>query len=85
MDEEPGARRASLSVRPKGHSLCRRYEPHLTSTGVDLQLGDSPIPGQSALWFAEIGGANVAKPPKLDAEKPFTIAVTFLSPKGDAL
>ncbi|MGA7236225.1 MAG: DUF1553 domain-containing protein [Bryobacteraceae bacterium] len=56
----------------------------LTSTGVDLQLGDSPIPGQSALWFAEIGGANVAKPPKLDAEKPFTIAVTFLSPKENA-
>jgi hypothetical protein len=56
----------------------------LTSTGVDLQLGDSPIPGQSALWFAEIGGANMAKPPKLDAEKPFTIAVTFLSPKENA-
>jgi mono/diheme cytochrome c family protein len=55
----------------------------LTSTGVDLQLGDSPNSGQSALWFAEIGGASVAKPPKVDAEKPFTIAVTFLSPKGD--
>ncbi len=47
-------------------------------------MGDSPIPGQSALWFAETGGANVAKPPKLDAEKPFTVAVTFLSPKEAA-
>jgi mono/diheme cytochrome c family protein len=55
----------------------------LASAGVDLQLGDSPIAGQSALWFAEPGGASVSKPPKLDAEKPFTIAVTFLSPKGD--
>ena len=55
----------------------------LSSTGVDLQLGDSSIAGQSALYFAKTGGANVAKPPKLDAEKPFTIAVTFLSPKED--
>jgi hypothetical protein len=55
----------------------------LASAGVDLQLGDSPIASQSALWFAEPGGASVAKPPKLDAEKPFAIAVTFLSPKGD--
>jgi hypothetical protein len=55
----------------------------LTSAGVDLQLGDSPIAGQSALWFTEPGGASVAKPPKVDAEKPFTVAVTFRSPKGD--
>jgi hypothetical protein len=54
----------------------------LTETGVDLQLGDSPIAGQSALWFGQVGGASVAKPPKVDAEKPFSIAVTFLSPKG---
>jgi Protein of unknown function (DUF1553)/Protein of unknown function (DUF1549)/Planctomycete cytochrome C/Concanavalin A-like lectin/glucanases superfamily len=55
----------------------------MTSAGVDLQLGDSPIAGQFALWFAEPGGASVAKAPKLDAEKPFAVAVSFLSPKGD--
>jgi Protein of unknown function (DUF1553)/Protein of unknown function (DUF1549)/Planctomycete cytochrome C/Concanavalin A-like lectin/glucanases superfamily len=55
----------------------------LAADGDPLSLGKSSIAGHSALHFAKSGGATVAKPPKLDAEKPFTIAVSFLSPKGD--
>jgi mono/diheme cytochrome c family protein len=53
---------------------------HLAAPGGDLKLGIDEHP---ALYFANAGGASVATPPKLDAEKPFTIAVSFLSPKGD--
>ncbi len=52
----------------------------LAAPGGDLKLG---IGGRPALYFASTGGASVAAPPKLDAEKPFSIAVSFLSPKGD--
>jgi mono/diheme cytochrome c family protein len=53
---------------------------HLAAPGGDLKLDPA---GHSALYFATAGGASIAAPPKLDAEKPFTIAVSFLSPKGD--
>jgi mono/diheme cytochrome c family protein len=53
---------------------------HLTAPGGDLKPGADGYP---ALYFANTGGASVATPPKLDAEKPFTIAISFLSPKGD--
>jgi hypothetical protein len=56
----------------------------LAADGGSLSLGKSSIAGHSALHFAKSGGASVAKPPKLDAEKPFTIAVSFFSPKGDS-
>jgi hypothetical protein len=52
----------------------------LAAPGGDLKLG---IDGRPALYFASAGGASVATPPKLDAEKPFSIAVRFFSPKGD--
>ncbi len=55
----------------------------LASGNADMQLGESPVAGQRALHFAKSGGASITKPPKLDAEKPFTIAVRFLSPKGE--
>jgi hypothetical protein len=53
---------------------------HLAAPGGDLKLGAD---GRPALYFASTGGASVAAPPKLDAEKPFSVAVTFFSPKGD--
>jgi hypothetical protein len=52
----------------------------LAEPGGDLSLGASSIPGQRALHFAKAGGVSVAKPPKMDSEKPFTVAVRFLSP-----
>jgi len=55
----------------------------LAAAGGNLTLGASSIPGHSALHFAKSGGASADHAPKLDAEKPFTIAVTFFSPKGD--
>jgi Protein of unknown function (DUF1553)/Protein of unknown function (DUF1549)/Planctomycete cytochrome C/Concanavalin A-like lectin/glucanases superfamily len=55
----------------------------LAADGGSLSLGGSSIAGHSALHFAKAGGVSVTKPPKLDAEKPFTIAVSFFSPKGD--
>ncbi len=39
--------------------------------------------GRPALYFTVNGGATIAKPPKLDAEKPFSIAVIFYSPKTE--
>ena len=45
-----------------------------------VTLGDSPVAGSQALHFSKNGGETVFKAPKLDAEKPFSIAVTFLSP-----
>jgi hypothetical protein len=57
----------------------------LAAPGGDLSLGASSIPGQRALHFAKAGGVSVAKPPKVDSEKPFTVAVRFLSPpKGES-
>jgi hypothetical protein len=50
------------------------------ATDAGVKLGESPVAGAEALHFSKSGGVSVAKPPKMDAEKPFTIAVTFLSP-----
>ncbi len=62
------------------------YAADLATLGAataDVTLGDSATAGERALHFAKSGGASVAKPPKMDAETPFSIAVTFLSPKGE--
>jgi hypothetical protein len=52
----------------------------LSVPGGDLKLTDG---GRPALYFTANGGASIAAPPKLDDGKPFTIAVTFLSPKTE--
>jgi hypothetical protein len=55
----------------------------LSMTGADVKLGEAPVIGHRALYFAKNGGASVPKPPKVDAEKPFSIAVEFQSAKSD--
>ena len=55
----------------------------LSKSGPNLALGESPIPGRSALRFLKDEGAQVADAPRLDAEKPFTISVGFFYPKAD--
>jgi hypothetical protein len=55
----------------------------LADAATGIEGGDSPLPERPALHFTKSGGAAVAKPPKLDAEKPFTISVEFLFPKAE--
>jgi mono/diheme cytochrome c family protein len=74
---EPGSPAALFDEKD---TLYTADPAHLSATGGDLKLG---IGGHPALYFTSTGGASVATPPKLDAEKPFSIAVNFFSPKGD--
>ncbi|MBL8215625.1 MAG: DUF1553 domain-containing protein, partial [Bryobacterales bacterium] len=48
-----------------------------------VTLGDSHVPGAPALRFASNGGVNVADAPRLDAEEPFSITVSFLFPVAE--
>lgn len=48
-----------------------------------VKLGESPVAGRPAIHFQKEQGVTVANAPKLDAEKPFSISVSFLFPKAD--
>ncbi len=48
-----------------------------------VKLGESPVDKRSAIHFQKDQGLAVANAPKLDAEKPFSISVSFLFPKAD--
>jgi hypothetical protein len=54
----------------------------LSMSGADLKIDEARVGGDRALFFTKSGGASDPKPPKPDSEKPFSIAVSFLSPKG---
>jgi hypothetical protein len=48
-----------------------------------VKLGDSDVAEHPALWFTKNEGLPIANAPKLDAEKPFTISVSFFFPKAE--
>ncbi len=47
------------------------------------KMAESNIAGRTALTFIENEGLPVPNSPKLDADKPFTIAIDFLFPKAE--
>ena len=51
----------------------------------DQHLGESNIEGRPALIFAKNDGVSIARAPKLDAEKPFSISVGFFFPKAEQI
>jgi hypothetical protein len=48
-----------------------------------VQLGDSNVPGRQALHFTKNEGLQIAKAPKLEADKPFSVSVNFFFPKAE--
>ena len=48
-----------------------------------VELGDSMVAGRPALHFLKNEGLAVKDAPKLDAEEPFSISVSFLFPKAE--
>jgi hypothetical protein len=55
----------------------------LAKSGVNVQPGDSDVPGRSALHFLKNEGVSITDAPRLDSEKPFTISVSFFFPKAE--
>jgi hypothetical protein len=55
----------------------------LTNAGEQVRAGDSPVDGVPALYFKKNEGIPVQDAPRLDAEKPFTITVSFLFPVAE--
>jgi hypothetical protein len=55
----------------------------LAEAGGAGKLGESPIAGRPALHFPKNEGVELTAAPKLDAEKPFSISVSFLFPKAE--
>ncbi len=51
------------------------------SSGVNM--GDSNVPGRGALHFQKNQGAEIAVGPKMDADKPFAVSVSFYFPKDE--
>lgn len=48
-----------------------------------FRIGDSNVPGQSALHFLKNEGWKVEDAPRLDPEKPFSLSISFLFPKAE--
>ncbi len=48
-----------------------------------VAMGDSNVPGRAALHFQKNEGVEVAGAPRLDADKPFSISVSFFFPKAE--
>jgi hypothetical protein len=48
-----------------------------------VRLGESPVPGVPALHFLKNEGLPVANAPRLDAEQPFSISISFFFPAAE--
>ncbi len=57
--------------------------PAIAQANGDVNMGDSNVPGRGALRFQKNQGADVTGGPKLDADKPFSVSVTFFFPKEE--
>ncbi len=55
----------------------------LGSNAEHVKLGESNVAGMQALTFPEDEGLKVPDAPKLDADQPFSIAVSFYFPKAE--
>ena len=49
-----------------------------------MNLADSGVEGRGALHFQKNQGVEIADAPKLDADKPFSMSVSFYLPEGGA-
>ncbi len=77
---QPGKTGSPLSEKDEWFTADLKQ---LAAQGKDVRLGESPVAGRPALHFAKSEGIAIADPPKLDAEKPFTISAGFLYPKAE--
>ena len=57
--------------------------PAVAQANEGVNMGDSNVPGRGALRFQKNQGAEVAGGPKLDADKPFAVSVSFFFPKAE--
>ncbi|MDQ1469987.1 MAG: hypothetical protein QOJ99_1467 [Bryobacterales bacterium] len=55
----------------------------LAQANSGVNLGDSAVDGRGALHFQKNQGVEVADAPKLDAEKAFSLSVSFYFPKAE--
>jgi hypothetical protein len=55
----------------------------LVKSGENAEIAESNVPGRPALRFLKNQGLPVPDAPRLDAEKPFTISVSFFFPKAE--
>ncbi len=77
----PGAPTHPLDEKDELYSANQRA---LAKSGKHIvKLGDSRVAGREAIHFLKDQGIAVANAPKLDAEKPFSISVSFLFPAAE--
>ncbi|MBK7928140.1 MAG: DUF1553 domain-containing protein [Bryobacterales bacterium] len=55
----------------------------LANSGDAVKPGDSSVAGMPAIHFVKEEGVKIAKPPKLDAAKPFSMSILFFFPQGE--
>ncbi|HXJ39021.1 MAG TPA: DUF1549 domain-containing protein, partial [Bryobacteraceae bacterium] len=80
------AKRAKLKVESpleERSQLLAADVAALAKEAKTADLIDSNVPGRKAVHFQKNEGVEIRNAPKLDSEKPFTIAVSFYFPKAE--
>ena len=79
------SRKKSEDPRPldEKDELFRADIAALAKSGDLVKPGDSPVAGVPAMFFTKNEGLEVKDAPRLDAEKPFSISVSFFFPKAE--
>ncbi|MBL8228579.1 MAG: DUF1553 domain-containing protein [Bryobacterales bacterium] len=67
----------------KSNELFRADIAALAKSSPLVKPGDSPVPGVTALHFVKNQGLPIADAPRLDAEEPFSISVSFFFPLAE--
>lgn len=76
-------RLAKADPLDKEDELFRADIAALAKSGPTVQAGDSPVPGLPAIRFLDDKGIPLADAPRLDADKPFSISVSFFFPVAE--
>jgi hypothetical protein len=81
-----------LAARPKTalgspfEDKTELFAAHLTAlaqANSGVNMADSGVEGRGALYFQKNQGVEVADAPKMDADKPFSVSVSFYFPKAE--
>jgi hypothetical protein len=78
--------RAKVSLRTPLEEKSEVFAANLTAlaqANSGVNLGDSAVDGRGALHFQKNQGVEVADAPRLDADKAFSLSVSFYFPKGE--
>ena len=74
---------AALAPLEDGAEIFAANLTALAQATSGVNMADSNVDGRGALHFQKSGGAEVTNAPKLDADKPFSLSVSFYFPKAE--